>query len=81
METQNITLSLPKDILLKARLLAVTRRTSLSRLLTMELEKLVQQEDAYVQAQRRHLAWLEHAADLGTDGQLVIARDELHERR
>lgn len=80
METQNITLSLPKDILLKARLLAVTRRTSVSRLLTIELEKLVQQEDAYIQAQRRHLAWLEHSADLGTQGEYIASRDELHER-
>ncbi len=80
METQNITLSLPKDILLKVRLLAVTRRTSVSRLLTIELEKLVQQEEAYVQAQRRHMAWLEHTADLATHGQPSIARDELHER-
>lgn len=81
METQNITLSLPKDILLKARLLAVTRRTSVSRLVTTELERLVQQEDAYADAQRRHFAWLEHAADLGTQGQVKIMRDELHERR
>ncbi len=34
METQNITLSLPKEVLLKVKLIAVQRQTSVSRLLT-----------------------------------------------
>jgi hypothetical protein len=47
METQNITLSLPKEVLLKVKLLAVKRQTSVSGLLAQMLERLVQQEDAY----------------------------------
>jgi C4-dicarboxylate-specific signal transduction histidine kinase len=81
METQNITLSLPKDTLLKVKLLAVNRQTSVSALLTQTLEKLVEQEEAYTHARRRHLQWLQQAADLGTDGQISASRDELHERR
>jgi hypothetical protein len=80
MDKQNITLALPKDILLKVKLLAVKRGTSVSGLLVGELEKLVRQEDAYVQAQRRHLDWLEQGADLGTQGRGLAGRDELHER-
>ena len=80
MENQNITLSLPKDILMKVKLLAVQRQTSVSGLLIRELERLVQQEEAYSQARRRHLDWLEQGADLGTVGQLTLARDEMHER-
>lgn len=80
METQNITLSLPKDILLRVKLIAVQRGTSVSGLLTQTLEKLVQQEDAYAHAKRRHLQWLERSADLGTDGHIMTQRDELHER-
>jgi hypothetical protein len=80
METQNITLSIPKEILLKVKLIAVKRGTSVSRLLTQTLERLVQQEDAYAHAQRRHLQWLERGADLGTGGQILTGRDELHER-
>ena len=41
METQNITLALPKDVLLKVKLLAVKRNTSVSGLLTQTLERLV----------------------------------------
>jgi hypothetical protein len=80
MKTQNITLSIPKEILLKVKLMAVKRQTSVSGLLTQTLEKLVQQEEAYAHAQRRHLQWLEQGADLGTGGQMLIQRDELHER-
>ena len=54
METQNITLSIPKEILLRVKLIAVTRHTSVSGLLTQMLERLVQQEDAYAHARRRH---------------------------
>jgi len=80
METQNITLSLPKEILLKVKLIAVQRGTSVSGLLTQTLEKLVQQENAYAHARHRHLSWLEQGADLGTGGQVLTQRDELHER-
>jgi len=81
MQTQNITLSISKDVLRKAKLIAVQRGTSVSALLSQALEHLVRQEDAYADAQRRHLSWLEQAADLGTGGQISIRRDELHERR
>jgi tryptophan 2,3-dioxygenase len=80
MEKQNITLSIPREILRKVKLLAVKRNTSVSRLLTQTLEGLVQEEDAYAHARQRHLRWLERAADLGTGGRMKIDRDELHER-
>jgi hypothetical protein len=80
METRNITLTMPKDLLLKVKLLAVKRETSVSGLLTQTLERLVYQEDAYTHARQRHLQWLEEGADLGTNGQIQTTRDELHER-
>jgi hypothetical protein len=80
METQNVTLSLPKEVLYKVKLLAVKRQTSISGLLTRTLEELVRQEDAYARAQQRHLQRLEKGIDLGTGGQLSTRRDELHER-
>jgi hypothetical protein len=78
METQNITLSLPKELLLKVKLMAVERGTSVSGFLTQTLVKLVEQEEAYVHSRRRHLEWLDHGADLGTGGRLSISRKELH---
>jgi hypothetical protein len=80
METQNITLSIPKEILRKIKLIAVQRQTSVSGLLTQALTKLVQQEDSYARAQQRHLQWLEQGMNLGTGGRLISSRDELHER-
>ncbi|UFP96467.1 DUF6364 family protein [Gloeobacter morelensis] len=80
METQNITLALPKSVLRKVKLIAVQRNTSVSQLLTEVLEKLVQQEDRYTQARRRHLQLLEQGLDLGTCGQNPASRDALHER-
>ena len=80
METQNITLAIPKEILVKVKLLAVKRQTSVSGLLAQTLERLVQQEDAYLHARQRHLQRLEQSVDLGTGGELLNRRDELHER-
>ena len=80
METQNITLSIPKEVLLKVKLLAVKKQTSVSGLLTQTLERLVRQDDAYVHARQRHLQWLERGIDLGTGGRILTGRDELHER-
>jgi hypothetical protein len=80
METQNITLSLPKDILLKVKLLAVRRQTSVSGLLAGELEKLVREEEAYESAKARNLLLLKEGMELGTYGAIHIKRDELHDR-
>ena len=80
METQNITLSIPKEVLLKVKLLAVKKQTSVSGLLTQTLERLVRQDDAYIHARQRHLQWLERGTDLGTGGRILTERDELHER-
>jgi HSP90 family molecular chaperone len=80
METQNITLAIPKEILIKVKVLAARRQTSVSRMLTQMLEKLVQQEDGYDHARRRHRQWLEGGANLGTEGCAETTRDELHER-
>lgn len=80
MENQNITLSIRKDILLKIKLMAVQRQTSVSGLLTRTLEKMIEQEDAYAHARRYHLKWLERDVDLGTGGTVLTRREELHER-
>lgn len=80
MERQNVTLSVSKEILLKAKLLAVRRRTSVSGLLTHALEQLVEEDESYSLAQRRHLAFIADPPDLGTGGTLGVERDQLHDR-
>ena len=80
METQNITLCVRKDILQKARLIAVKRGTSLSRLFSEIIERIVDEEDSYEQARRTHLEIMREGPDLGTYGRPVATRDELHDR-
>jgi hypothetical protein len=80
MEKQNVTLSLPKDILRKAKLMAVERETSLSGLLVQLLMDAVHDADCYEDARQRNIARLQQGFDLGTNGMISWTRDELHER-
>ncbi len=79
--TQNVTLAIPKDILRKAKMLAVQRNTSLSGLLTETLVELVTRQEGYEQARRRNLEMLKSASDLGTQGNIPWQREDLHERQ
>ena len=80
MEYQNVTLSLPKEILRKAKHIAIERQTSLSGLLAKTLEEIVYNEDMYQQAKKRQQEVMEKAFDLGVKGKVVWTRDDLHER-
>jgi len=75
-----VTLSLPKDPLRRLRILAGRRDTSMSALLADSLEQLVAREDEDEAALARLVARVERGLDLGTDGRIGVARDELHER-
>ena len=80
MERQNVTLSIPKEILKKAKMLAVEQDTSLSGLLTRVLTETVEQHEEYALARVAHLALLEEGMDLGTDGKIAWERESLHDR-
>lgn len=80
MERQNITLSLPRDLLISARHLAVERGTSLSGMLAEYLREVVDRDRARRRAQQRLEARLAEGFDLGTRGAAGWTRDELHER-
>lgn len=75
---QNVTVSLDKQTLRKARMIAVKRGTSVSGLLAQQIEGLVGEEEAYERAERQALAFLEEGFRLG--GVIRASRDELHER-
>jgi hypothetical protein len=77
--TQNVTLAIPKDVLRKAKILAVQKNTSLSGLLTQTLADLVSHQESYEQARLRNLALLKNGFNLGTQGQMPGTREELHE--
>ena len=80
LNTQNITLSVPRDILCRVKHIAVERQTSVSGLMVAMLEDLVCREDAYVQARERQLALMKSGLSLRTNGIATWTRDELHER-
>jgi predicted transcriptional regulator len=77
-EKQNVTISLNRQVLRKAKILAARRDTSISALLAHEIELLVDQEEAYERAKRQALALLDKGFHLG--GVIRASRDELHER-
>lgn len=77
-EKQNVTISLNRQLLKKAKILAAQRETSISGLLAREIESLVSKDEAYERSQRQALALLEKGFHLG--GEILTSRDELHER-
>lgn len=80
MDRQNITLSIPKHILQKVKLLAVKQGTSVSNLMTRVLEDIVMEEEGYKSARMRHIKTMKSDLDLGTHGRTSWSRDELHAR-
>jgi len=75
---QNVTVSLSKHTLQKARVLAARRSTSISALLAEQIETLVGEEEAYERAERQALTLLEQGFHLGEV--IRATRDQLHER-
>jgi len=81
MNRQNVTLSLPKSLLKKAKIIAAGREKSLSELLRESLEQKVREANGYKKARQRQLKLLKEGLDLGTKGRIATTRDEVHERR
>jgi hypothetical protein len=79
MEKQNITLSLPKDILNKLKHIAVDKNTSISGLLTQTLEEIVRNEEDYNSAKVRQILMMEQGFHLGVP-KSSWKREDLHER-
>jgi hypothetical protein len=75
---QNLTVSLDREAIRKARIVAARRSTSISGLLARQIEILIGEEEAYERAERQALSLLDEGFPLG--GGKPAARDELHER-
>jgi hypothetical protein len=75
---QNLTISLDRQTIRKAKILAARRDTSISELLARELEILVGEEEAYERAERQAVALLDEGFHLG--GAALASRAKLHER-
>lgn len=75
---QNITLSLDKELIKRARVLAAQRQMSVSQMLGRELRTIVEDADYHEWAKRKALAELRKGFHLG--GKVIATREELHER-
>jgi HSP90 family molecular chaperone len=77
-DKQNITLRLSRQTIQKARVLAAKRSTSISGLLTSEIERLAETKDDYERAMDDAFALMEKGFPMGEIPKLD--RDALHER-
>jgi uncharacterized protein DUF6364 len=74
---QNITVSLEKDLIKKAKVLAAQKETSVTGLLKSCLESLVLEQETYQVAKEKALKQLDKGYMLGAKR---IYRNTLHER-
>jgi len=81
MDRQNVTLSLPRSLLKKAKIVAIKKEKSLSQLLVEALEEKVREDIDYKKARGKQFKLLNVGFDLGTKGRMTISREELHARR
>lgn len=81
MEHQNITLSIPKEILKKVKHMAVEKNTSVSGLLSRHLEDIVASDNAYKKAKASQIEIMEKGFDLIGEGKTSWSREDLHDRR
>lgn len=78
MVRRNLTVRLDEEVVKKARVLAAQRSTSISGLVSAEIERLVGERDAYVAARSRARDRLRRGAELG--GPPYPSRDTLYDR-
>ncbi|OGR00812.1 MAG: hypothetical protein A2511_10250 [Deltaproteobacteria bacterium RIFOXYD12_FULL_50_9] len=74
---QNITISIDKELIQKARVFAAKKSISISRLLSEELSGIITRNENYERARIKALAELKVGFHLG--GRPAV-REELHER-
>ena len=77
-QKQNVTVSLTKRTIQRAKILAAKRSTSISGLLEEQIEALVGQDEAYENSRRQALSMMNLGFRLG--GGPMPPREALHER-
>jgi hypothetical protein len=77
MTKRNLTVQLDEEVIHRAKVAAAKRGTSVSGLVTQELERLVEADERYEEAQRRAEGAMGRTR---SSGGRRWTRDELHER-
>lgn len=79
MATKNITLSMPEDLVRRAKVLAAQRDTSVSALVSEILEQLVGESPDYATAWEAEESLMDEGVGLRV-GEVTWTREELHTR-
>lgn len=79
MVSRNLTLTLPVDLVRRAKVVAATRDTSISGLVAEFLERLTREEDDYAELWREERRLMETGLPMGV-GHVTWTRDDVHER-
>jgi len=77
-QKQNLTVSLEKEIIQKAKVLAAKRNTSVTRLLADYVKEMVAEDERYDAARKTALDYMDKGFPLG--GQIAADREDWHER-
>jgi hypothetical protein len=80
MEKQNITLSLPKELLLKVKHIAIDKNTSVSGLLTQTLKEIILRDESYRKARDRQIYMMENGFAMGVAEEKSWKREDLYDR-
>jgi len=80
MEKQNFTMSMPKDLLRRAKIQAAKEDKTLSKFIREALEEKIREDSGYKRARKKHQKILSSGFNMGTKGNLRLSRDEIHER-
>jgi hypothetical protein len=80
METQNVTLRIPKPLLARAKQVAAERGTSVTALVIESLTRVTSGNEAYEAAWERQRALMRSEKRLRTEGDRFPQREALHER-
>jgi hypothetical protein len=80
MEKQNITLSLPREILKKGKVLAARKGISLNELVRELLQANTEDDGEYQASAERQIKRMKEGMQLGTKGKIAWKRDQLHQR-
>ncbi len=75
---RKITIALDRDLVRRAKIIAAQRNTTVSGLLSRELQRIIEGAERYEKAKAQAIADLHSGFHLG--GKITASRDELHTR-
>ena len=80
MAKRNVTISLPEELIKKAKIESAHEGKSMNAYIREAVEERLKSRSDYLAAKRRQIAQMRTGTDLGTRGEIGFTRDELHER-